>query len=141
MSATAASIAVIPDQVYPGLRPFRRDESILFFGRQEHVDDLLGRLEDTSFLAVVGLSGGGKSSLVLAGLAAGCNRAQPTLAGGKPVTHWTTAIRDPDPKVRKEAAAKLGNVGPADPSALPALMGALKDPAAMVRRAFSMSAS
>jgi len=68
MSTVVASTAVIPDQVYPGLRPFRRDESILFFGRQEHVDELLGRLEETSFLAVVGLSGSGKSSLVLAGL-------------------------------------------------------------------------
>ena len=68
MSAVLPSAAVIPEQVYPGLRPFRRDESILFFGRQEHVDELLGRLEETSFLAVVGLSGSGKSSLVLAGL-------------------------------------------------------------------------
>jgi len=53
--------------VYPG-RPFRRDESLYFFGRQEHVDELLGRLEETTFLAVVGLSGSGKSSLVFAGL-------------------------------------------------------------------------
>jgi hypothetical protein len=68
MSTAASPVVVIPEQVYPGLRPFRRDESILFFGRQDHVDELLGRLEDTSFLAVVGLSGSGKSSLVLAGL-------------------------------------------------------------------------
>ncbi len=53
--------------VYPG-RPFRRDESLYFFGRQEHVDELLGRLEETTYLAVVGLSGSGKSSLVFAGL-------------------------------------------------------------------------
>src|SRR5262245_32982391 len=68
MSTLGQSAMVIPEQVYPGLRPFRREESILFFGRQEHVDELLGRLEETSFLAVVGLSGSGKSSLVLAGL-------------------------------------------------------------------------
>lgn len=68
MTTAASPVAVIPEQVYPGLRPFRRDESILFFGRQDHVDELLGRLEETSFLAVVGLSGSGKSSLVLAGL-------------------------------------------------------------------------
>lgn len=53
--------------VYPG-RPFRRDESLYFFGREEHVDELLGRLQETTFLAVVGLSGSGKSSLVFAGL-------------------------------------------------------------------------
>src|SRR5947209_3679623 len=65
---------------------------------------------------------------------AGCGAARPTLAGGKPVSHWTEALRDPDPRVRKEAAAKLGNVGPADPSALAALTGALKDADAAVRR-------
>jgi HEAT repeat protein len=79
-----------------------------------------------------GLAVSGMISLVL--FAAGCGAARPTLAGGKPVSHWAGAIRDPNPKVRKEAAAKLGNVGPADPSALTALTAALKDPDAGVRR-------
>jgi HEAT repeat protein len=65
---------------------------------------------------------------------AGCHRDRPMLAGGKPVSHWTEALRDRDPKVRKEAAFKLGNVGSADPAALPALTAALKDPDAGVRR-------
>jgi HEAT repeat protein len=64
----------------------------------------------------------------------GCGEGPPTMAGGKPVSHWTEALRDPSPKVRKEAAAKLGNVGPADPAALPALSAALNDPDAAVRR-------
>jgi len=81
MSTALPSAAVIPEQVYPGLRPFRRDESILFFGRQEHVDELLGRLEETSFLAVVGLSGSGKSSLVLAGLVPALERGHLAGAG------------------------------------------------------------
>jgi HEAT repeat protein len=72
--------------------------------------------------------------VALALTAAGCGEGRPTLAGGKPVGHWTEAMRDPSPKVRKEAAAKLGNVGPADPAALPALSAALKDPDAGVRR-------
>lgn len=53
---------------YPGLRAFRRDESDVFFGREEHVDDLLEKLDQTRFLAVVGPSGCGKSSLVRAGM-------------------------------------------------------------------------
>ncbi|MGI9261703.1 MAG: hypothetical protein ACR2QR_06695, partial [Woeseiaceae bacterium] len=52
---------------YPGLRAFQRDESDIFFGREEQTDDLLARLEKTRFLAVVGESGCGKSSLVRAG--------------------------------------------------------------------------
>src|SRR6266566_10041815 len=53
---------------YPGLRPFEEDDSTLFFGRVQHVSDLLGRLTSHKFLAVVGVSGSGKSSLVRAGL-------------------------------------------------------------------------
>lgn len=53
---------------YPGLRPFRPDEVDIYFGREEQVDALLGRLQQTRFLAVVGPSGCGKSSLVRAGM-------------------------------------------------------------------------
>src|SRR5262245_24158568 len=55
-------------QPYPGLRPFEADEADLFFGREEHVDALLTRLSASHFVAVVGESGAGKSSLVRAGL-------------------------------------------------------------------------
>jgi WD40 repeat protein/ABC-type branched-subunit amino acid transport system substrate-binding protein len=58
------------DSPYPGLRPFRRDESDIFFGRDELSIQLLERLYRTHFLAVVGQSGCGKSSLVHAGLLA-----------------------------------------------------------------------
>jgi HEAT repeat protein len=71
--------------------------------------------------------------LVLATLAGGCGRAPASLAGGKPVRHWIEALHDPDRKTRKLAAFKLGNVGTADPSALPALVGALQDRDAAVR--------
>nr|VFJ52061.1 MAG: WD40 repeat [Candidatus Kentron sp. FM]VFJ62996.1 MAG: WD40 repeat [Candidatus Kentron sp. FM]VFK14335.1 MAG: WD40 repeat [Candidatus Kentron sp. FM] len=60
---------------YPGLRPFERHEDLLFFGREEQVDQLLDKLGESHFLAVLGLSGSGKSSLVKAGLL-------PALEGG-----------------------------------------------------------
>jgi tetratricopeptide (TPR) repeat protein len=53
---------------YPGLRPFERDESYLFFGRDHCVDDMVKRLAERRFLAVLGSSGTGKSSLVRTGL-------------------------------------------------------------------------
>jgi WD40 repeat protein len=53
---------------YPGLRPFQQDEAHLFFGREAQIEDMLARLEDGRFLAVVGTSSCGKSSLVRAGL-------------------------------------------------------------------------
>jgi WD40 repeat protein len=55
---------------YPGLRPFQADESHLFFGREEHTSQLIEKLGNTHFIAVVGTSGCGKSSLVRAGLLA-----------------------------------------------------------------------
>lgn len=53
---------------YPGLRAFARDESLLFFGRENCVDEMIDRLANSKFLAVMGASGSGKSSLVRTGL-------------------------------------------------------------------------
>ncbi|MEY4748079.1 MAG: hypothetical protein RIQ60_293 [Pseudomonadota bacterium] len=54
---------------YVGLRPFSEQEALLFFGRDAHVRELLARLErQQRFVAVLGASGTGKSSLVRAGL-------------------------------------------------------------------------
>ncbi len=53
---------------YPGLRSFTREETDLFFGREGCVDDMVDRLAATRFLAVLGPSGSGKSSLVKTGL-------------------------------------------------------------------------
>jgi hypothetical protein len=53
---------------FRGLYPFRVEDREFFFGRETLVARLLERLAETSFLAVLGPSGSGKSSLVLAGL-------------------------------------------------------------------------
>lgn len=60
--------APLPDAPYPGLRPFKRQESAIFFGRAEQIARMLTALETRRFLAVLGASGSGKSSLVSAGL-------------------------------------------------------------------------
>ncbi len=53
---------------YPGLRPYTFEESYLFFGRDDICNQLLDRLSVSRFLAVIGESGCGKSSLVRAGM-------------------------------------------------------------------------
>jgi PQQ-dependent catabolism-associated CXXCW motif protein len=53
---------------YPGLRSFRRDETHIFFGREGTISEMVDRLAAHRFLAVTGLSGSGKSSLVKTGL-------------------------------------------------------------------------
>jgi tetratricopeptide (TPR) repeat protein len=51
-------------QPYIGLRPFELNETDIFFGREEHAYELISRLNSKHFLAVMGSSGCGKSSLV-----------------------------------------------------------------------------
>lgn len=51
-----------------GLRAFEENESHLFFGRDKPIDDLSKRLIQSRFMAVIGSSGSGKSSLVKSGL-------------------------------------------------------------------------
>jgi energy-coupling factor transporter ATP-binding protein EcfA2 len=53
---------------FPGLKAFQTDERAFFFGRRPLIDALTERLRRDRFLAVLGPSGSGKSSLVLAGL-------------------------------------------------------------------------
>jgi energy-coupling factor transporter ATP-binding protein EcfA2 len=53
---------------YVGLRPFEQEDAYCFFGRDGQVEPMLKLLEHECFLAVVGVSGSGKSSLVKAGL-------------------------------------------------------------------------
>lgn len=53
---------------FPGLRPFGYADRLFFFGREEHIYALYRLFDYSRFVAVVGSSGSGKSSLVRAGL-------------------------------------------------------------------------
>jgi len=60
----------LPDDPAPyrGLYRFEEEHASIFFGRKREVDAVLQKLEHSNFVAVVGASGAGKSSLVLAGV-------------------------------------------------------------------------
>ncbi|MCK5538378.1 MAG: hypothetical protein KAI79_16240 [Bacteroidales bacterium] len=60
---------------FPGLRPFTVEESHLYFGRENQVDEIIDKLSDNRFSAILGASGSGKSSLMYCGLI-------PSLEGG-----------------------------------------------------------
>ena len=81
----------IPDSPFPGLRPFEFNESHLFFGRDGQVEKLIEKLAVTRFLAVVGTSGSGKSSLVRAGLLPALRGGIMTGAGSE----WRIAVMRP----------------------------------------------
>jgi WD40 repeat protein/serine/threonine protein kinase len=57
-----------PKNPYKGLRPFQEADAADFFGRKTLVERLLKRLDKSRFLAVIGPSGSGKSSVVKAGM-------------------------------------------------------------------------
>lgn len=53
---------------FRGLESFRPEDSEFFFGREALTQKLVGKIKAHSFLAVLGASGSGKSSLVMAGV-------------------------------------------------------------------------
>src|SRR4051794_18318774 len=132
-SAHSATDILCP---FPGLRPFQREESDFFFGREEHIDELLSKLESNRFVAVVGASGCGKSSLVRAGLLpmlengfmaeAGPNWRMATLRpGNAPFAHLTESLLDeaalgpernelPNANAHLEAILRRGRLGLVD---------------------------
>ena len=71
-SSTSAPGATPTRNPYKGLRPFAESDQSDFFGRTPLVERIVGRLNQTGtgsrFLAIVGPSGSGKSSVVRAGV-------------------------------------------------------------------------
>jgi hypothetical protein len=95
---------------FPGLRPFREDEEPLFFGREPHVDSMVDKLGAQRFLAVVGSSGSGKSSLVSCGLIPALHRGLLARTG----SGWRVATCRPGNQPMRALAEAL-----AQPAVLP----------------------
>jgi hypothetical protein len=100
MARVALEVSSFP---YPGLRPFDIGETDIFFGRERQTDELLGKLQQHRFLAVVGPSGCGKSSLVLAGLIPALKTGFMADAGSR----WTVARLRPGDHPMKRLAEAL----------------------------------
>jgi hypothetical protein len=98
---------------YPGLRPFETSESHLFFGRDQQVAELVARLERHRFLAVVGVSGSGKSSLVRAGLIPALERGRVLEAGQR----WRIIVTRPGASPIRSLSSAVERTG-LDPSPL-----------------------
>jgi hypothetical protein len=92
---------------FPGLRPFQEGEEHLFFGRESQIHTMIDKLSATRFLAVVGTSGSGKSSLVNCGL-------RPALHGGLMAnagTAWRVAQIRPGGNPLRSLACALSRDG------------------------------
>ncbi len=109
---------------FPGLRSFRSDEDHLFFGREEQTLELVSRLQQHRFIAVVGSSGRGKSSLVRCGLLSRLQGGGMAGAGA----HWEIAVMHPggDPlRHLAEALLEAGLYDRAAEDAVPHLLATL----------------
>jgi len=69
---------------YRGLDVFEEEHADVYFGRSDAIKKLLRRLGESDFVAVVGVSGSGKSSLVRAGLRKGLDATPILGVAGKP---------------------------------------------------------
>ena len=85
----------LPPKPYPGLRPFRYDDSVdespIFKGRDWQTDNLVARLAKSHLVAVLGPSGCGKSSLIRAGLIPRLEEGEIYAAGGE----WRATVMRP----------------------------------------------
>lgn len=108
---------------YKGLRAFQQADAADFFGRGHLVDRLVKRLKDSdegaNFLAVVGPSGSGKSSVVKAGLL-------PALQRGilDETLDWYLIDMIPGTHPLEELEAALLSIAPAE---IPSLLQLLKE--------------
>lgn len=65
MSKVKSSLSINP---FPGIRSFEIDDHNLFFGREQQINRIIPVLTDKHFVALIGHSGCGKSSLTKAGV-------------------------------------------------------------------------
>lgn len=68
MNSAPTRSSLSADRPFPGLRPYRTEDQDFFFGREDQIFALYRLFDHSHFVAVVGSSGSGKSSLVRAGL-------------------------------------------------------------------------
>jgi hypothetical protein len=90
---------------FPGLRAFDATTKEFFFGRDALVEELRQKLAGHPFLAVMGPSGSGKSSLVLAGLV-------PVLRAAEPAPDVAILKPGNEPLAQLDAALTATGGGP-----------------------------
>ena len=92
---------------FPGLRPFDYDDREYFFGREREVSALYRLIDFSTFIAVIGSSGSGKSSLVRAGLRPILEREK-----DKGRRSWRIAMMHPGTNPAAELADALATLTP-----------------------------
>ncbi|HLF74832.1 MAG TPA: ATP-binding protein, partial [Anaerolineales bacterium] len=113
------------DPPYQGLQYFDERHAGRFFGREQLTARLVGRLQRTRFLAVIGASGSGKSSLVRAGVIPALKSGARLIDGSMPPSgsvHWSYRVFNPSGHPLNALAAALSKS-----DALPSQISSLRD--------------
>ena len=114
LGSTAVAVTEVGGRnPYKGLRAFEEADADDFFGREALAEHLVDRLATTRFLAVVGPSGSGKSSVVRAGLVPALRRG--ALDGSE---RWRVVQMFPGAYPLEELEAALLRVADEPPSSL-----------------------
>jgi tetratricopeptide (TPR) repeat protein/energy-coupling factor transporter ATP-binding protein EcfA2 len=119
---------------YRGLEAFTEEHARRFFGREEEISELLGRLRKVRLLVLVGASGSGKSSLVMAGLVPAVGTGQ--LDGSY---QWKALKLRPGPRPCHELAVRVTQVLGGGSAMLEELSGRLKDKPSSLSDAVDLS--
>jgi WD40 repeat protein/energy-coupling factor transporter ATP-binding protein EcfA2 len=98
------------ERPFPGLRPFGYGDRDFFFGREDQIFSLYRLLDLSRFIAVIGSSGSGKSSLVRAGLLPLTDQ-EAQEAGGR---DWRSITMHPGDAPLSELANALAGLIPSD---------------------------
>ncbi|MBA3534586.1 MAG: CHAT domain-containing protein [Ardenticatenales bacterium] len=87
---------------YPGMKPFTEADAGRFYGREKTVQEMVDRLRLQPFLALIGPSGSGKSSLMHAGLLPELHKSRLF-----PSSEWRVISMRPGPQPLQRMAAML----------------------------------
>jgi transcriptional regulator with XRE-family HTH domain len=100
-----------PQVPYVGLNTYQENDAALFFGRETLVATLVDQVRDRGLLVVLGPSGSGKSSVVLAGLLPALK--QGALPGSE---RWTYITLKPGPRPLESLTAAIEQLRDGDRS-------------------------
>ena len=126
------------DPPYQGLQYFDERDASRFFGREQLTIRVIGRLARTRFLAVIGASGSGKSSLVRAGVIPVLKSGARLADGSMPPsgsTHWSYRVFNPGGHPLDALAAALSKE-----DALPSQISGLRDELAADPKSLALAA-
>ncbi|MGE5071837.1 MAG: tetratricopeptide repeat protein [Anaerolineae bacterium] len=113
-SAEAKDIENLPpepgDPPFQGMQAFDEKDAARFFGREALIAKIVGRLNSTRFLAIIGASGSGKSSVVRAGVIPALRRGDRLEGGSMPPSNsseWEIRVFTPTAHPLDALAASL----------------------------------